>query len=664
MKKLYLSIFSMMVSASLFAVNVTFSVDMTGQTVDASGVHVAGSFQSEAGAAGDWLPGATALADQGGGIWSVTVDIPAGYYEYKFVNGINWGQDETPGNLCKVNGNRAISVGIDPLMVPVTLFGQCAGSDPTVLFQVNMKNESFQNPTGVHLAGDLQSEAGASGDWVPDETMLFSPDNDSIYKFVTTLPVGSYEYKFLNGDSWGDDESVPAACNSNGNRPLNVIGGVAQVLPAVEFGQCPPGVVFRVDMRGLTISANGVHVAGAFQGWDPAATEMTDVDNDSIFEVTVQMGAGTYEYKFINGNDSSDAETVPNDCQVGGNRSVTITGGVTLPVVKFGQCLPMVTITVDMSNETVTADSVHIAGSLQDEAGANGDWDPSATQMTHIGNNIYQFSSRMPAGTYEFKFVNGNAWGKDESVPGACNQNGNRFVVVEASDVVMNTVCFGQCTHPCVSNPDPADITFRVDMSNETVEASGVWLMGAITSPTWQSGSVQMTDGDGDNVYEVTINVSGPAEFQYKYTNGDPRQAAFQNGEIGNFDSLGCGVDNGLGLYNRIYTRSGSPETLDIVSYNHCSRLSTGIEANSLAGAVKVYPNPAGDVLNINYADMNAGAFAVELFDLSGKSIMVSNSATAGTLSMDVSSVKAGAYIVYVKDIETGKSLRQKLIIQ
>ncbi|MDX5321050.1 MAG: T9SS type A sorting domain-containing protein, partial [Bacteroidota bacterium] len=650
--------------ASLFAVNVTFSVDMTGQTVDASGVHIAGSFQSEAGAGGDWLPGATALADQGGGIWSVTVDIPAGYYEYKFINGTNWGQDETPGNLCKINGNRAVSVGSADMSVPVTLFAQCASSDPTILFQLDMKGQSFINPNGIHVAGSFQSEVGASGDWQPGETMLFSPDGDSIYKFVGTLPVGTYEYKFLNGNSWGDDESVPAACNSNGNRGLNVIGGVAQVLPAVGFGQCPPGVVFRVDMTDQTVSPNGVHVAGSFQGWDPAATAMTDGDGDGIYEVTVQMGAGTYEYKFINGNSWGSEETVPADCQVNGNRSVTITGGTTLAVVKFGACLPLVTITVDMSNETVTADSVHIAGNLQDEAGANGDWDPSATQMTHIGNNIYQFSSRLPAGTYEFKFVNGNAWGKDESVPGACNQNGNRFVVVGSTDVTAPTVCFGQCTHPCVTNPDPADITFKVDMSQETVDASGVWLMGSITSPQWQSGSVQMTDDDGDKVYEVTVNVSGAAEFQYKFTNGDPRIAQFQNGEMANFDSLGCGVSNGLGAYNRIHTRTGVAEVLEIVSYDACSRLSTSLSDNTLSGLVKVFPNPAGEVLNVSYTDENAGAFVVELYDLSGKQILVSNAAMAGTLSIDVSSLDAGAYIIYVKDVESGKSVRQKLMIQ
>ncbi len=41
----------------------------------------------------------------------------------------------------------------------------------TVTFQVDMSNEVVDT-AGVFLAGDLQSEAGASADWTPGETAL------------------------------------------------------------------------------------------------------------------------------------------------------------------------------------------------------------------------------------------------------------------------------------------------------------------------------------------------------------------------------------------------------------------------------------------------------------------------------------------------------------
>jgi hypothetical protein len=58
----------------------------------------------------------------------------------------------------------------------------------------------------------------------------------------------------------------------------------------------------------------------------------------------------------------------------------------------------------------------------------------------------------IPPGTYEFKFINGNAWGQDEQVPASCGiPNGfsifNRSVTITA-DTVLPAFCFAQCT-PC-----------------------------------------------------------------------------------------------------------------------------------------------------------------------------------------------------------------------
>ena len=65
-------------------------------------------------------------------------------------------------------------------------------------------------------------------------------------------------------------------------------------------------------------------------------------------------------------------------------------------------------------------------------------------------------------------------------------------------------------------------MTFRVDMTEEEVSATGVWVIGNFTNPNWQAGAIQMTDDDMDGVYEVTVNISGSATILYKFTNGDP----------------------------------------------------------------------------------------------------------------------------------------------
>jgi hypothetical protein len=87
-----------------------------GGTVSANGIHVAGDFQSEAGFPGDWDPATTALVNIGGtNKWTVTLNIPAGNYAYKFINGNVWGDNEDINGDCGTgaDGNRALTVSGD-----------------------------------------------------------------------------------------------------------------------------------------------------------------------------------------------------------------------------------------------------------------------------------------------------------------------------------------------------------------------------------------------------------------------------------------------------------------------------------------------------------------------------------------------------------------------
>ena len=100
-------------------------------------------------------------------------------------------------------------------------------------------------------------------------------------------------------------------------------------------------VTFQVDMSRETISPNGIHMAGAFQGWNPSATPMVSQGN-GIYTYTAQLPANTtQEYKFINGNQWGPGfdESVPSACAQGGNRFIAVgTSNITVPLVCFGRC--------------------------------------------------------------------------------------------------------------------------------------------------------------------------------------------------------------------------------------------------------------------------------------------------------------------------------------
>ena len=60
-----------------------------------------------------------------------------------------------------------------------------------------------------------------------------------------------------------------------------------------------------------------VYVAGEFNGWDPAAKKMAYKARRGVYEATVNLKPGTYQYKFVIDGvwcaDPQNAESVAND---------------------------------------------------------------------------------------------------------------------------------------------------------------------------------------------------------------------------------------------------------------------------------------------------------------------------------------------------------------
>jgi hypothetical protein len=114
-----------------------------------------------------------------------------------------------------------------------------------------------------------------------------------------------------------------------------------------------------------------------------------------------------------------------------------------------------VTFRVDMSNQTVSPTGVHIAGSFAD---ANNDgtidnpypnWDPSVLALTNEGNGIWSITLDLAAGTYEYKFINGNVWDITEffAADAVCVQGtfGNRAITVTSANEILPVVCWNEC---------------------------------------------------------------------------------------------------------------------------------------------------------------------------------------------------------------------------
>jgi len=558
-----------------------------------------------------------------------------------------------------------------------------AQTTTNVTFSVDMNGEMV-SPDGVHIAGDFQG-------WDATSTELTDDDMDGVYSVSVDLDA-SAQFKFINGIDWAFVEDVPDACQvevgGNDNRLFVFSGEDANAEYQVCFGSCAAcgmsTVRFRVDMSAEIVSASGVHVAGGFQGWDPATTELHDLDGDMIYE-TIQSfipdSTQTIVFKFVNGNSWLD----PNenlsggDCEDGnGNRLLQLdsenvvlsVAGTTTSVCynSCGSCVSpsSVTLRVDMTTqEAVSENGVHVAGNFQG-------WNPGASALDDSdGDGIWELVLEMAPGEYQFKFVNGNDWGgagagniDNENPVGDCVIDGNRSLTVGEESMVYEA-CYNNCPGiACAPDPEEAEITFRVNMDNEDVSLDGVYLISSFTSPAWQEGAVSMTDADGDNVWEVTVNVSGPADLFYKFTNGDPfpgGEANYSVEESGSvmgadsvevsFESEGCGVPNGFGAFNRLHVRSGAAEILDIACYNSCSNCGSGISEMSRTG-LKLYPNPAESYFVLEISNTLHAAM-VSITDSSGRLVLnKSYTSLTGIVTVDTRSLLPGMYQVSVSNSE------------
>jgi hypothetical protein len=81
-----------------------------------------------------------------------------------------------------------------------------------------------------------------------------------------------------------------------------------------------------------------VHVAGDFQNWDATKTILYSFGSN-VYEVISYVTAGTYAYKFYNGNLAGTVETVPLACATNNNREIAVTGDIVLPEVCFNACV-------------------------------------------------------------------------------------------------------------------------------------------------------------------------------------------------------------------------------------------------------------------------------------------------------------------------------------
>ena len=434
--------------------NVTFQVDMN---------NVSGFITPEVnGNFNNWCGGCAPMSDANAdGIWELTIDLPAGNYEYKFAAD-SWGMQEslTAGSTCTVTNfgftNRSLIVSSD-ITLPVVCWASCLNCAQTpsaynVTFQLDMNGQSGFTTPEVN---------GTFNNWCGNCNAMSDANGDNIWETTILLQEGNYEYKF-SFDNWaGQENLLPGGlCTvTNGqftNRSLQVSGNTT--LPAVCFGIClacgqnagPYNVTFQLDMT--TTSGFGIpEVNGTFNGWCGNCNAMTDADGDGIWTTTVSLQPGNYEFKYSYDNWAGQENLTPgSSCTVTNgaftNRFIAVNNDFTLSPVCFASCiscqptnLPGCTdIAASNFNPNATTDdgsclyatlfsvdmncadlftTVHITGPWCG-------WCAGESYNTLSDDNndgIYNITLNLPSGAVEYKYMVDNFIAQENLIDDAIN---------------------------------------------------------------------------------------------------------------------------------------------------------------------------------------------------------------------------------------------------
>jgi 1,4-alpha-glucan branching enzyme len=571
MKKLLFSMLLLAFTVSnMLAYNVTFQVDMA--SVSGFGVaNVNGTFNG-------WCGACNPLTNTSGTVWSLTIDLAPGTYEFKYTAD-GWTQQESlaPGSPCTMTTgaftNRVVTVVDQDIVLPLTSYGSTAGCATLypVTFQVDMNGVSgFTLP---EVNGSFNGFTGGIN-------TMTDANLDGVWEATVNLAPGAYEFKFA-ADSWGIQETLtpglPCTVTNFGftNRSLTV-SNTAITMPIVCWNACVDcasviptyNVTFQVDMSQAT-GYTTPEVNGTFNGWCGNCTALADPDNNDIWTITIPLQAGTYEYKYSHDNwaGQEDLTGVPGGCTLttGGNtnRTLTVSSDMTIPVVCYQSCAACV---VPTYNVTFQVDMNLQSGFTTPEVnGTFNGFCGNCIQMVDADNDgVWTVTVPLAAGTYEYKYSTDNWGGQENLIPGSsCTVTNSGFTnraLTVSGDMTIPVVCYGSCNN-CAA---PAyNVTFQVDMSQVSAAYTTPEVNGSFAG--WCGNCIQMTDANNDDIWTITVPLqAGTYEYKYSADNWGIQESLNPGSS--------CTVTN-FGFTNRVLNVTGDM-TLPVVCYGSCNSCS------------------------------------------------------------------------------------------
>ena len=375
-------------------------------------------------------------------------------------------------------------------------------------------------------------------------------------------------------------------------------------------------------MANETVSPDGVYIAGGDYFGLPGDNPMSDDDGDGIWTITIAMPiAYTGAYTFTNGacpDYSCKENIVGQSCAFGtwSDRELPAVMEDATYSTCFSQC------STDGSCTSVSAVDVTFRVNMSEETASEGvflhaafDGWSSIPMTDDDGDNIYEHTASLESGSvYEYLFQNGPGGNESfDSTYVECTLTSgdytNRILNLEATSAfTTDAYCFNSCS-TCADTTGgggdgPFDVQFNVNMANEEVDPTGVFLAGGASFGF--PGDNEMTDDDGDGIYSITMSLAAGYTGFYTFTNGACGDFSCKEdltglpcGDPGNFNDRTVGPVSGNTEISTCFgqcSTDGSCENVSIASVTFRVDMSEAAvvgDVNIFGGSINGWSNTA-----------------------------------------------------------------------
>lgn len=208
-------------------------------------------------------------------------------------------------------------------------------------------------------------------------------------------------------------------------------------------------------------------------------------------------------------------------------------------------------------------------------------------------------------------------------------------------------------------------VTFRVDMTGQTVDATGVHAAGNFQNWTPSDDAWKLLPTDNPNIYSLTASVTPDAngQIEFKYVNGNAWQiGGAEVSEQGITASCGSG---GIGTLNRLETigTTGS-YVLPLYLWNSCEISPFAGTGNiSTASGLKASPNPFSDKTIISFNNPSSASHDVIITSLTGQVVRNMQNVTGGQVVIERGNLTSGVYFVSIRN-DKGEISTQKVVVE